>query len=58
MANNWYTNCAKCGKYGRKKEMRLLYSGRSSMPPNILCYLCEFCYCELLDTLEVAEDGK
>lgn len=56
--NAYYTNCAKCQRYQSKRSMRPIYTAcASSMPPKILCYLCENCYCGLLDYLEV-EDVK
>ena len=54
--HSWYTTCAKCGTVHRKREMRPLYSAiSSSMQPKLLCYLCERCYCDLLDELEIDE---
>lgn len=56
MPNNFYAHCAKCGRYERKREMRPLYSAvSSSMPPHLLCFLCESCYCAMLDELEIDE---
>ena len=54
--HNWYSSCAKCGTIHRKREMRPLYVADSnSLPPRLLCYLCQACYCILLDELEICE---
>lgn len=55
MSHNWYSHCAKCGAVHQKREMRAIYTGRSSMPPHLLCYFCEPCYCIFLDELEIYE---
>jgi hypothetical protein len=52
----WYSNCAKCGIVHRKRDMRPIYSASaSSMPPHLLCFLCQNCYCNLLDEWEIGE---
>lgn len=53
--HNWYTHCAKCGRTGLKREMQAIYTSASSMHPRLLCYLCQSCYCTLLDELEIGE---
>lgn len=52
--NMQYGHCARCGAYERKRRMRPLYTAMSSsLPPKLLCYLCEGCFCALLDGLEI-----
>lgn len=54
--NVHYTVCAKCGIRDLKRKMRPLYSAiSSSMPPRLLCYFCEPCYCNFLEENEIAE---
>lgn len=53
--HNWYSPCAQCGRIGLKREMQAIHTGRSSMPPKLLCYLCESCYCKWLEELEINE---
>ena len=56
--NIQYAPCAKCGAIERKRKMRPLYSApSSSLPPCLLCYLCESCYCTFLDEYEISEKG-
>lgn len=55
MSHNWYAYCAKCGKVQEKKEMRRLYTTEHTYgTPKILCFLCQSCFCALLDELEVS----
>lgn len=55
MSHNWYTRCPKCGRTGRKMEMRPIFTAQTRYaPPKILCYLCEACFCDLLEEWEVA----
>lgn len=54
----WFERCAVCGEMLPKMRMRPLYTSlRSSNPPRLLCYLCESCFCGLLDQLEVSDIG-
>lgn len=54
--NSQYSHCAKCNSYNAKRSMRPIYTAQySSLPPKILCYLCENCYCGLLDYLDVED---
>lgn len=56
MGHNWYTHCAKCGTFHRKRDMRAIYTAVSSYtPPKLLCHLCQSCYCTLLDEWEIGE---
>ena len=57
--NSRYAHCAKCQEYSPKRFMRPIFtSASSSAPPKILCYLCESCYCDLLDYLEISDVCK
>lgn len=57
--NSHYAHCAKCQEYSPKRFMRPIFTAASSSaPPKILCYLCENCYCGLLDYLEIADVCK
>ena len=57
--NNRYANCSKCGILREKRRMRPIYSASSSsMPPHLLGYLCNGCYCLLLDTFELKEGER
>ena len=48
--NTHYAYCSNCQRYKPKKSMRPIYTAlSSSMPPKILCYLCENCFVGLLD---------
>ena len=54
--NTHYAHCANCQRYQPKQSMRPIYTAHtSSMPPKILCYLCETCYWGLLDYLGVED---
>ena len=56
--NNRYAPCVKCGTVEPKRRMRPLFSApSSSLPPRLLCYLCELCYCTFLDEYEINEKG-
>lgn len=55
MSHNWYAHCAKCDKLQEKKRMRrLLTTDHAYGTPHILCFLCESCFCALMDELEVS----
>ena len=57
--NTHYAHCANCQRYQPKQSMRPIYTAHtSSMPPKILCYLCENCYWGLLDYLGVEDVCK
>ena len=57
--NSHYAHCAKCQEYSPKRFMRPIFTAASSSaPPKILCYLCENCYCGLLDYLEISDVCK
>ena len=56
MAHNWLAACPECGRVGEKKEMRPLFTAETRYaPPRILCYLCQSCFCRLLDKWEIPE---
>lgn len=56
MANNQITECQLCGEAMKKRVMRPIYTAESSsMPPRILCYLCQRCYWDFLEDLEIFE---
>lgn len=53
--HNWYAACAKCGRVREKKTMnRLYYSVERYGTPKVLCFLCESCFCTLLDEWEIS----
>ena len=53
--HSWYAHCAKCGRMQEKKRMqRLLYVADRYGTPRILCFLCEPCFCTLLDEWEIS----
>jgi hypothetical protein len=55
MAHNWYSVCPKCHKRLLKRDMQPLYTAKfSSLPPKILCYLCEDCFVEFLEEYGVS----
>lgn len=52
--NSRFAHCVMCGEMGEKRRMKPLYTAdSSSMPPKLLCYLCESCFCKLLDYIAV-----
>ena len=51
VAHNWYASCAKCGERDMKRNMIALRIGNYN--PKLLCWLCQSCFCALLDELEV-----
>lgn len=47
--------CSICRELDEKRRMKPLYTAdSSSMPPKLLCYLCESCFCKLLDYIAVS----
>ena len=54
-AARYYALCAKCGKEDEKRFMTSIYikdGGDARM--RVLCHLCERCFPQLLDELEVS----
>nr|DAQ00373.1 MAG TPA: transcription factor IIS-like protein [Caudoviricetes sp.] len=48
--------CPRCGRTQLKRMMRPLYTAESSsMPPRLLCYMCENCYLRFLEEYEIQE---
>ena len=57
MEHNWLAICPRCGKLGKKREMKKLYVavGIYNPTPKILCHICQSCFCALLDEWEIEE---
>lgn len=54
--NNQIAECPICGEIAKKRSMRPIYTAQSSsMPPHILCYLCQRCYVDSLEDREICE---
>lgn len=52
--NSRLAYCAMCEAREEKRRMKPVYTAdSSSMPPKLLCYLCESCFAELLDYIAV-----
>ena len=55
MSNFHMAHCQKCRKYALKRNLRPIYSGRTSDNPKIICFLCEECFVRFLEDYEISE---
>lgn len=53
--HHWLAECARCKRVGDKRDMQRLFIEKQRYAcPTILCFLCQSCFCALLDEWEVS----